>query len=510
MSDNLYIKGFLQIEEARKRSNNVFNEAKKLSAAQKRELDKNNNDKIDAEDFEMLRNEEARVVNQGNAQRILRSVAAGAPDPNVGQRDPDPRMASLARYLRGRGGPGDEMNYQGSSSTSSTTATTPAGDPTATQQTSASMYGRTQDTQSGGGTFSANPRDVAGPTTRSSDPETTPTSAGSTSTNHGDLTGANLDSPDSFLQLLGNSDNDGGAASEPETRGNRPTRTPEAIADVGTTSTNLRVGSSGDDVRDVQSFLGISADGQYGPQTRQAVMDFQRAQGLQVDGIVGDQTMSAIRRQQTQRGRSASGGRPANESVELSAKELAHIASIMEAPNSPGPNVEVGRSSALNAGILRRGSSGDEVRQIQQLLVDRGYDLGPAGVDGQFGRATERAIRDFQTQRGLTVDGIVGRQTFAEFGDRDPITPTHLDGVPANLNRTRPDREVDLGITTADGSSYGTQTVPGDRIGAMTQAGRNADLANFLRGAIDDAGETNPDAYTNPNYIRPHRPRGPQ
>jgi len=148
------------------------------------------------------------------------------------------------------------------------------------------------------------------------------------------------------------------------------------------------------------------------------------------------------------------------ESVVFSNQELTHIASIMEAPNSPGPNVDVGRASALNAGILRRGSSGDEVRQIQQLLVDRGYDLGPAGVDGQYGPATERAVRDFQTQRGLQVDGIVGRQTFAEFGDRDPISATHLDGVPANLDRT-------------------TSTGP------LTRAGRAADLADYVAGALD-------------------------
>ena len=77
---NPYIEGFLKIEEARKKgSGNVFTEAKKLTAAQKRELDKNNNDRIDAEDFEMLRNEErvneaiAKVVNEGQLGDVLES-----------------------------------------------------------------------------------------------------------------------------------------------------------------------------------------------------------------------------------------------------------------------------------------------------------------------------------------------------------------------------------------------------------------------------------------------------
>ena len=59
MSTNPFIKGFFDIEEARAKNTNIFDESKKLTAAQKKHLDKNNNDKIDAEDFKMLRKEEA-------------------------------------------------------------------------------------------------------------------------------------------------------------------------------------------------------------------------------------------------------------------------------------------------------------------------------------------------------------------------------------------------------------------------------------------------------------------
>ena len=59
MSTNPYIKGFFDIEEARAKNTNIFDESKKLTAAQKKNLDKNDNDKIDAEDFKMLRKEEA-------------------------------------------------------------------------------------------------------------------------------------------------------------------------------------------------------------------------------------------------------------------------------------------------------------------------------------------------------------------------------------------------------------------------------------------------------------------
>jgi hypothetical protein len=69
------------------------------------------------------------------------------------------------------------------------------------------------------------------------------------------------------------------------------------IAPVGTKTSNLTVGSSGDEVKRAQKALGITADGSYGPQTRQAVIDFQTKRGLKADGIIGDQTLSAMNRE---------------------------------------------------------------------------------------------------------------------------------------------------------------------------------------------------------------------
>jgi hypothetical protein len=50
-------------------------------------------------------------------------------------------------------------------------------------------------------------------------------------------------------------------------------------------------------------------------------------------------------------------------------------------------------------------------REIQQLLHDMGYDLGPAGVDGREGSKTRDAIMTFQRLNGLKSDGIVGPKT---------------------------------------------------------------------------------------------------
>jgi hypothetical protein len=59
--------------------------------------------------------------------------------------------------------------------------------------------------------------------------------------------------------------------------------------------------------------------------------------------------------------------------------------------------------------MLRVGSTGDAVRQAQELLVRHGATLVP---DGQFGPRTKRAVIDLQRSAGLTPDGIVGPRTW--------------------------------------------------------------------------------------------------
>ena len=63
---------------------------------------------------------------------------------------------------------------------------------------------------------------------------------------------------------------------------------------------------------------------------------------------------------------------------------------------------------------IRKGSKGDAVRELQTMLLKLGYDLGPCGIDGDFGKATEAAVRSFQSDHRLAVDGICGKNTWAE------------------------------------------------------------------------------------------------
>ena len=66
------------------------------------------------------------------------------------------------------------------------------------------------------------------------------------------------------------------------------------------------------------------------------------------------------------------------------------------------------------ATLLTVGAKGETVTALQTHLKARGFDPGP--IDGDFGPATEQAVRAFQQANGLEVDGVVGVQTATALG----------------------------------------------------------------------------------------------
>ena len=62
---------------------------------------------------------------------------------------------------------------------------------------------------------------------------------------------------------------------------------------------------------------------------------------------------------------------------------------------------------------VQKGSTGVVVRRLQAMLKDAGYDIGKWGADGEYGNDTYRAVTEFQREKGLTADGIVGPLTWA-------------------------------------------------------------------------------------------------
>ena len=63
---------------------------------------------------------------------------------------------------------------------------------------------------------------------------------------------------------------------------------------------------------------------------------------------------------------------------------------------------------------LSNGSSGDDVKKLQNALIEKGYDVGASGADGIFGSNTESAVRKYQQDNGLATDGIAGTQTLGK------------------------------------------------------------------------------------------------
>lgn len=157
--------------------------------------------------------------------------------------------------------------------------------------------------------------------------------------------------------------------------------------------TPLRQGSRGDTVMLVQFWLKIArslypqladlaVDGQFGAGTAAAVRSFQRYFGLTADGVVGQATWNKLY------------------------EVYNGIANDLLSPDlRPGDY----------PGVLRRGSTGTPVRELQfYLYLVAVFDAGvpTVAIDGRFGAATETAVRAFQRIAGLTVDGVVGRATW--------------------------------------------------------------------------------------------------
>jgi peptidoglycan hydrolase-like protein with peptidoglycan-binding domain len=129
----------------------------------------------------------------------------------------------------------------------------------------------------------------------------------------------------------------------------------------------LQLGSSGPDVNRLQRIFVVrkeldytAIDGDFGPNPQTAVEQFQSA-GLTVDGIVGPLTWAAL------------------------------------PPDVDAPELAVG-------------ATGAEVSRLQHGLTVVGTFAGT--IDGDFGPITAAAVRAYQTQRSITVDGIVGDQTW--------------------------------------------------------------------------------------------------
>lgn len=94
--------------------------------------------------------------------------------------------------------------------------------------------------------------------------------------------------------------------------------------------------------------------------------------------------------------------------VSYRAKEV--IATVR--PKYKAGEVENDTSSISAPFEMSVGSKGEAVEILQTILAMKGYDLGPDGIDGIYGNATTSAVKEFQENSRIKVDGIVGTETW--------------------------------------------------------------------------------------------------
>jgi peptidoglycan hydrolase-like protein with peptidoglycan-binding domain len=85
-----------------------------------------------------------------------------------------------------------------------------------------------------------------------------------------------------------------------------------------------------------------------------------------------------------------------------------------------------------------------KVEAVQQALVDAGYDIGPAGVDGKFGRNTRNAVIKYQKDNGIKQTGNVGPVTSGKLGVQ-PLTSGKPAQTPAQKPTQKPIQKPTVG-----------------------------------------------------------------
>lgn len=123
-------------------------------------------------------------------------------------------------------------------------------------------------------------------------------------------------------------------------------------------------------------------------------------------------------------------------------------------------------SASSSLALVQSGDQGSQVTTIQQALQEQGFDPGP--IDGKFGPQTQSAVRQFQSQQGLVVDGIVGPNTeqalsLTTSNGNSPTNPT------GNAGNYRVNTPSNIGLTIRSGPSSTSAALGGLPENALVQ-----------------------------------------
>ena len=122
-----------------------------------------------------------------------------------------------------------------------------------------------------------------------------------------------------------------------------------------------------------------------------------------------------------------------NEIAESAAKGLCEYFGIPYIAPAETPS-----TSTMTTAILRKGSTGPEVKSLQKKLLQIGYYLGSYGADGDYGDATVTAVRKFQKDNSLAVDGEAGPNTLAAVDKILPIVQQEQKAIANRLRQAQP------------------------------------------------------------------------
>lgn len=122
-----------------------------------------------------------------------------------------------------------------------------------------------------------------------------------------------------------------------------------------------------------------------------------------------------------------------NEIAESAAKGLCEYFGIPYIVPAATPS-----TPAVTTTILRKGSTGPEVKSLQKKLLQIGYYLGSYGADGDYGDATVTAVRKFQKDNSLAVDGEAGPNTLAAVDKVLPIVQQEQKAIANRLRQAQP------------------------------------------------------------------------
>lgn len=70
------------------------------------------------------------------------------------------------------------------------------------------------------------------------------------------------------------------------------------------------------------------------------------------------------------------------------------------------------KTNIVELPALLKGTDGAAVKAMQTLLISYGYSCGKAGADGDFGNSTVQALKNYQKDKGLVIDGYCGAKTW--------------------------------------------------------------------------------------------------